>query len=57
VDILLENMLIQATQSIGTDPQGWDKPMTEEETLNFMKFNNADRLIETVNLAPRNDGA
>ncbi|MDD5176714.1 MAG: hypothetical protein PHQ05_09860 [Sterolibacterium sp.] len=55
MDKLLTNTLSLALSSIGTDPDGWDKPMTPDEIEEFMKFNNSDRSIETVNLGPSDD--
>ena len=57
MDALLRNTIELAVSSIGTDPQGWDKPMTPAEIDEFMKFNNSDRSIETVFLGPANDRA
>ncbi len=36
---------------VGSDPDGWDKHMTEEELEHFMAFGNSDRSIETVSFA------
>ena len=55
MDKLLTNTLLLALSSIGTDPDGWDKPMTPDEIEEFMKFNNTDRSIDTVYLGPDDD--
>lgn len=55
MDILLQHTIDLAMGSIGSDPDGWDKPMTPQETDEFMKFNNSDRSIETVYLGPNDD--
>jgi hypothetical protein len=51
-DLLLKNTIEQSTARFGTDPNGWDMPMDESESEQFMRPNSMDRPTETVDLSP-----
>lgn len=51
MDELLNTAIEFITNSIGSDPEGWDKPMSAEDTEIFMSLDNSDRSAETVSFA------
>lgn len=48
IDACMDAFMDACVARIGSDPEGWDKPSSEEEHQRFMKFSNHDLSVEDV---------